>query len=149
MNEQRLWGIVLAAGEGTQVRDFLAQLCGGQGIKQFCAVIGRRSLLEHTLARVERLIPRERILIVVSPRHREEVEQQLAHWPTDNIICQPANCEVSLREGGNDHDTRSSLQDGSRREDRGSDQHLPGTDLPLLLRGVQREICSGPEKVHA
>lgn len=95
MNEQRLWGIVLAAGEGTRARDFLQQLCGGQGIKQFCAVIGRRSLLEHTLTRVERLIPRERILIVVSPRHREEVEQQLAHWPTDNIIYQPANRDTA------------------------------------------------------
>jgi mannose-1-phosphate guanylyltransferase len=56
----KLWGIVLAAGEGTRVRDFLQHLCGGRGIKQFCAVIGRRSMLEHTLARVERLISRER-----------------------------------------------------------------------------------------
>jgi hypothetical protein len=34
--ERKLWGIVLAAGEGTRVRDFLAPLCGGRGIKQFC-----------------------------------------------------------------------------------------------------------------
>lgn len=95
MNDQRLWGIVLAAGEGTRVRVFLQHLCGGRGIKQFCAVIGRRSLLEHTLARVERLIPRERTLIVVSPRHRAEVEQQLADWPTDNIIYQPANRDTA------------------------------------------------------
>lgn len=45
----QLWGIVLAAGEGTRVRPFLSQLCGGRGIKQFCAVIGRRSMLKHTL----------------------------------------------------------------------------------------------------
>jgi mannose-1-phosphate guanylyltransferase len=77
------------------VRAFLRHLCGGRGIKQFCAVIGRRSLLEHTLMRVERLIPRERILIVVSPRHREEVEQQLAHWPAANIIYQPANRDTA------------------------------------------------------
>ncbi len=77
------------------MRDFLTQLCGGRGIKQFCAVVGRRSLLEHTLARVERLIPRERILIVLSPRHREEVEKQLAHWPADSIIYQPANRDTA------------------------------------------------------
>jgi CTP:molybdopterin cytidylyltransferase MocA len=81
--EHKLWGIVLAAGEGTRVRAFLAQLCGGCGIKQSCAIIGRRSMLEHTLARVERLIPRERILVVVSTDHREEVSAQLAHWPAD------------------------------------------------------------------
>jgi mannose-1-phosphate guanylyltransferase len=92
---QKLWGIVLAAGEGARARDFLTHLCGGRGIKQFCAVIGRRSMLEHTLARVERLIPRERILIVVSPHHRPEVEQQLAYWPAENLIFQPANRETA------------------------------------------------------
>jgi mannose-1-phosphate guanylyltransferase len=71
-NGRKLWGIVLAAGEGARVRGFLQQLCGGRGIKQFCAVIGRRSLLEHTLARVEQLIPRERMLVVVSTDHQEE-----------------------------------------------------------------------------
>lgn len=93
--ERKLWGIVLAAGEGTRVRTFLAQLCGGRGIKQFCAVIGRRSMLEHTLARVERLIPRERILIVVSTDHRAEVAAQLAHWPADNVIFQPLNRDTA------------------------------------------------------
>jgi mannose-1-phosphate guanylyltransferase len=93
--ERKLWGIVLAAGEGTRVRDFLAQLCGGRGIKPFCAVIGRRSLLEHTLARVERLIPREHILVVVSTDHRAEVAAQLAHWPTDNVIFQPRNRDTA------------------------------------------------------
>ncbi|MGH7963649.1 MAG: sugar phosphate nucleotidyltransferase [Candidatus Binatia bacterium] len=91
----KLWGIVLAGGEGTRVQDFLRQICGGRGIKQFCAVIGRRSMLEHTLARVERLIPRERILVVVSRHHREEVAQQLAHWPAANVIVQPTNRETT------------------------------------------------------
>src|SRR4029453_15661799 len=43
------WAIVLAGGEGTRVRAFLQQLCGGRGIKQFCVVVGRQSMLEHTL----------------------------------------------------------------------------------------------------
>ena len=58
---EQVWGIVLAAGDGARVRAFLSNLCGGRGIKQFCAVIGRRSMLEHTLVRVEMLIPRQRI----------------------------------------------------------------------------------------
>lgn len=93
--EHHLWGIVLAGGEGTRVREFLTHLCGGRGIKQFCTVTGRRSMLEHTLARVERLIPRERILIVVSAHHRPEVEAQLAHWPPDNVISQPTNRDTA------------------------------------------------------
>jgi mannose-1-phosphate guanylyltransferase len=90
----KLWGIVLAGGEGTRVRHFLQRLCGNRGIKQFCALVDSRSMLEHTLARVERLIPRRRILVVVSREHRQEVTEQLAHWPTDNVIFQPANCET-------------------------------------------------------
>lgn len=92
---QNLWGIVLAGGEGTRVREFLRRRCGGRGIKQFCAVVGRRSMLEHTLARVERLIPRERTLIVVSQDHRAEASLQLAHWPAENIIWQPMNRDTA------------------------------------------------------
>jgi mannose-1-phosphate guanylyltransferase len=91
----QLWGIVLAAGEGTRVRAFLSELCGGSGIKQFCAVLGRRSMLQYTLDRIERLIPRKRILIVVSRHHREEVAQQLASWPAENIVFQPENRDTA------------------------------------------------------
>lgn len=94
-HERKLWGIVLAAGEGTRVHSFLQKLCGGRGIKQFCAVTGRRSMLEHTLARVERLIPRERILVVVSQDHQPEVQAQLAHWPIQNVIVQPLNRDTA------------------------------------------------------
>jgi mannose-1-phosphate guanylyltransferase len=92
---RQTWGIVLAAGEGTRVRTFLSRICGNRGIKQFCTVIGRRSMLEHTLARVEMLIPRQRILVIVGENHRPEVTQQLAHWPEENIIMQPQNRDTT------------------------------------------------------
>lgn len=89
------WAIVLAGGEGTRVRTFLQQLCGGRGIKQFCTVIGRRSMLEHTLARIESRIPRERIVVVVSRDHGDETARQLAHWPVENVIVQPRNRDTA------------------------------------------------------
>jgi DNA segregation ATPase FtsK/SpoIIIE-like protein len=64
-DKKELWGIVLAAGEGSRARGFLSALCGGRGIKQFCSVLGERSLLQMTLDRVQSLIPRERIVIIV------------------------------------------------------------------------------------
>src|SRR6266850_5786736 len=93
--ERQVWGIILAAGEGTRAREFLKQLCGGRGIKQFCAVVDSRSMLEHTLARVERLIPRERILVVVSQHHQAKVTQHLAHWPAEIVFYQPANRDTA------------------------------------------------------
>jgi mannose-1-phosphate guanylyltransferase len=94
-NNPNVWAIVLAGGEGTRARSFLKQLCGGSGLKQFSAIVGERSMLRCTLDRIERLIPAERILIVVGAHHREEVEKQLAHWPRQNIIFQPANRDTA------------------------------------------------------
>jgi len=74
---------------------FLKQLCGGSGLKQFSTIIGERSMLRCTLDRVERLIPAERILIVVGAHHRAEVEKQLPHWPRQNVIFQPANRDTA------------------------------------------------------
>jgi mannose-1-phosphate guanylyltransferase len=93
--KQNHWGIILAGGEGRRVQRFLAALCGGRGIKQYCAVLGRQSLLEETLNRVQRLIPPERVMVIVDARHRPEAVQQLAHWPQENILYQPANRETA------------------------------------------------------
>jgi len=95
MSNSNKWGIVLAAGEGSRVREFLSALCGGRGIKQFCSVLGKDSLLQMTLDRVQQLIPRERILVIVDKRHRPEAAAQLAGWPKENIIYQPANRETA------------------------------------------------------
>jgi len=94
-DEGQRWGIVLAAGEGTRVRDFLSQLCGGRGIKQFSAVIDNQTMLDRTLTRVQTVIPRHRIVVIVSEDHRAEVAQQLHDWPAENIIFQPANRDTA------------------------------------------------------
>jgi mannose-1-phosphate guanylyltransferase len=93
--KENCWGIVLAGGEGSRVQEFLAALCGGKGIKQYCAVLGRQSLLEKTLTRVESLLPPQRVVVIVDARHRAEAARQLAHWPQENILYQPANRETA------------------------------------------------------
>jgi mannose-1-phosphate guanylyltransferase len=95
MDHSHVWAVVLAGGEGTRVRSFLKQFCGGSGLKQFSTVIGQKSMLRCTLDRVLRLVPAERILIVVSSQHRDEVESQLSHWPRENIIYQPVNRDTA------------------------------------------------------
>jgi len=93
--EEHQWGIILAAGEGIRVRNFLSQLCGGRGIKQFSAVLGNQTMLDRTLIRVEHLIPLQQIIVIVSEDHRAEVLQQLGDWPAENIIFQPANRDTA------------------------------------------------------
>lgn len=95
MDHLNLWAIVLAGGEGTRVRSFLQQMCGGSGLKQFSAIIDERSMLRCTLDRVVRLIPPQRVLVVVSSQHREDAEEQLSDWPRDNVIYQPTNRDTA------------------------------------------------------
>ncbi len=82
----RLWEIVLAAGEANRVRPFIRSHYGLRSPKQYVAFTGKRSMLQHTLHRVERRIPRERILTVVSPNHIFEVEVQLSDRRPQTVI---------------------------------------------------------------
>lgn len=95
MDNPNLWAIVLAGGEGTRVRSFLQQTCGGSGLKQFSAIIDDRSMLRCTLDRIAHLIPPERVLVVVSSHHRTDAEKELADWPRQNIIYQPKNRDTA------------------------------------------------------
>lgn len=52
-------------------------------------------MVQHTLDRLQQLIPAERILVVVAAHHRDEASRQLAHWPQQNIIYQPANRDTA------------------------------------------------------
>ncbi|MDC4228309.1 MAG: sugar phosphate nucleotidyltransferase (plasmid) [Candidatus Manganitrophus sp.] len=91
----QLWGIVLAAGEGTRMRQFIQYRYRRRSPKQYIAFMGKKSMLQDTLHRVEKLIPRERTLIVVNPRHGREIKVQLSGRPRNTLIFQPYNRETA------------------------------------------------------
>ncbi|HEU4341337.1 MAG TPA: sugar phosphate nucleotidyltransferase [Candidatus Binatia bacterium] len=93
--KNNIWGMVLAGGEGTRVQSFLAQACGGKGIKQFCTIIGSRSMLQHSIARAAQLIPRDQILVSLNSNHRREAIEQLSDLPLKNLVFQPANLDTA------------------------------------------------------
>ncbi len=63
--------------------------------KQYCAVIGRRSMLQHTWDRLATLIPRHRIVTVVTRHHLDQAWAQLQEWPTEQLLIQPSNRETA------------------------------------------------------
>lgn len=93
--KNNIWGMVLAGGEGTRVQSFLAQARGGKGIKQFCTIIGSRSMLQHSIARAARLIPRDQILVSLNSNHRREAIEQLSDLPPKNLVFQPSNLDTA------------------------------------------------------
>ena len=84
------WAIVLAAGEGTRLRELTSQ---GDVVtpKQYCSLSGGRSLLGDALARATRIVSRKRIVVVVAEEHRSLWSSDLAHLPVENIVVQPRN----------------------------------------------------------
>ncbi|HEY3302717.1 MAG TPA: sugar phosphate nucleotidyltransferase [Candidatus Binatia bacterium] len=90
-------GIVLAAGEGKRLQSFIHRIRGDRLPKQYLNIIGRRSMLEHTLARAERVIDPRRVYTVVGQDHLRypEVRRQLSAREYRNVIVQPENKETA------------------------------------------------------
>jgi mannose-1-phosphate guanylyltransferase len=88
-----LWGLVLAGGEGKRLQDYVRHLRGDCLPKQYINFVGKRSMIEHTFHRIERLIPRQRILTIVSEHHllSPEARRQLSDRAAGTVIVQPEN----------------------------------------------------------
>jgi mannose-1-phosphate guanylyltransferase len=120
-----LWALVLAGGDGTRLQALTRLIAGAPIPKQYCRIIGNRSLLEATLERVAPLVPPDRTLAIVNRGHLELARPQLVTLPASNVLVQPRNLDtgpgilVSLLELGrrdaeatvaifpSDHDIRS------------------------------------------
>ena len=89
--------LVLAGGEGKRLRPFVHLLRRDLLPKQYVNFIGRRSMLEHTLDRAERLVPRERVFTVINRGHLifPEVSRQVVARQPGTVIVQPENKETA------------------------------------------------------
>lgn len=90
-NKNQTWVVVLAAGEGSRVRDLTRDRHGRPAPKQFSSANGKTSLLGETLRRAEKIAPRERIVTIVAAQHERWWRAELSGFPADNIIVQPKN----------------------------------------------------------
>lgn len=90
--------IILAAGDGLRLRSFVERLRGDALPKQYVKFFGARSLLQSTLSRAHRLIPRQRIFTVVDHSHFAfaEVNRQLAIQAETQLVVQPSNRGTAL-----------------------------------------------------
>lgn len=86
---QDLWGIVLAGGEGARLKKFVRECLGSEAPKQFCAFVGQRTMLEHTVHRATMLIPRSRVVVVATAHHRRYMEEYLGPASPELVLLQP------------------------------------------------------------
>ena len=98
MNANRrspIWSIVLAGGEGERIRPLVTRWLGRHKPKQYCSFTGRRSMLEHTLDRADRISGPERKVTIIARSHRPEAEPQLSHHAQGIVVEQPANRDTA------------------------------------------------------
>ncbi|AXJ02037.1 mannose-1-phosphate guanylyltransferase [Cyclonatronum proteinivorum] len=57
--------------------------------KQFLRLVGEKTMLQQTVARVSSMVPPERVLIITNKSYTALVQQQLPEVPAENIIGEP------------------------------------------------------------
>jgi mannose-1-phosphate guanylyltransferase len=89
------WTLALAGGEGVRLSEYVQRRFGRRIPKQYCCLLGNRSMLEHTLERMNKLIPASRTLTVIGTDHREIAYPQLA-GRCDHVFRQPSGRDTGV-----------------------------------------------------
>ena len=86
----RRWGIILAGGDGIRLRRLARFVCGDDRPKQFCPLLGKRTLLQEARRRAERSICSHQILYSLTRPHQAYYLRDLGDRPSQRVV-QPCN----------------------------------------------------------
>src|SRR5262245_66472700 len=89
------WTLALAGGDGVRLADYVERRFGQRIPKQYCRLLGRRSMLEHTLDRLNQLTPASRTLTVIGTHHADHATSQL-EGRCDHVFRQPSSRDTGL-----------------------------------------------------
>ena len=89
------WTLALAGGDGVRLAEYVQRRFGRRIPKQYCCLLGQRSMLEHTLDRLNRLTPRSRTMTVIGTYHAELAMPQLT-GRCDHVFRQPASRDTGM-----------------------------------------------------
>jgi mannose-1-phosphate guanylyltransferase len=93
---RQLWAVILAGGDGRRLGSSTTNAEGVSTPKQYRSLNGGPSLLQLSLERALGLVPRERIMPVVTETHRRWWEPQFLSWRRSTVVVQPSNRGTGL-----------------------------------------------------
>ncbi len=85
------WAIILAGGDGTRLRSFTRSITGDERPKQFCPIVGGRTLLDQTRDRVASSVSQDQTLLVLTESHERFYKHLAASLCHDLLLIQPEN----------------------------------------------------------
>lgn len=94
-NSQTDWTVALAGGDGVRLTDYVVRRFGRRIPKQYCCLLGARSMLEHTLDRLGKITPPARTLTVIGAHHAAWAMPQLA-GRSSHVFRQPSSRDTGL-----------------------------------------------------
>lgn len=80
-----LCALIMAGGKGTRFWPLSTE----KKPKQFLTLLDKDTMIQMTVKRVEKIIPRERIFIVTAKQYVSLVKEQIPYIPEKNIIVEP------------------------------------------------------------
>jgi mannose-1-phosphate guanylyltransferase len=89
------WTLALAGGEGVRLTEYVERRFGRRIPKQYCCLLGNRSMLQHTLERLNKITPPSRTLAVIGTNHSELAVPQLT-GKCDHVFRQPSARDTGL-----------------------------------------------------
>jgi mannose-1-phosphate guanylyltransferase len=88
---RRRWGVILAGGDGKRLLPLTKKITGDERPKQFCAVLGRETLLDQTRARVGRIVRPEHTVVVLTKAHERFYSHLASDSDGSQVLVQPCN----------------------------------------------------------
>src|SRR5438094_5335916 len=86
-----IYALILAGGSGERFWPLSRRSLR----KQLLRLVSKKTLLEETVARLEGLVPRERILILTNVEQEAAVRKLLSGFPKENIVAEPAKRDTA------------------------------------------------------
>ena len=91
-NQQHMYAVILAGGGGTR----LWPKSRNKTPKQFLKLAGSNTMAQLSAARVAKIIPWERIIVVTNKAYIDDIKEQLPQVPAMNIIAEPEKRDTAL-----------------------------------------------------
>ncbi len=85
------FALVLAGGKGERLMPLVRELYGVEVPKQFCQLVGCKTLIEHALERAALTVGIENVHVLLSAAHMRFSERVTGSLPPRSVIVQPAD----------------------------------------------------------